>query len=295
MGLPSAGFAGLGTMGEPMARNLVRAGIPLLVWNRSAEKAHALGADVASDAADLFARSEVVFLMLTDGDAVDAVLARGTADFATRVAGRVIVHMGTTSPEYSRLLEKEIRAAGGRYVEAPVSGSRKPAEAGELIAMAAGEPAAIELVRPLLAPVCAEVEFCGPVPNGLLMKLAVNIYLITMLTGLAESVQFARAHGLDLDQFGDILGAGQMASPIMRVKVPKLLAEDFTAQAAVEDVRMNTRLISAAAEEKGLASPLLEACHALLGETEGLGYGRADMTAVIKGLEARTREWQSRF
>ena len=72
-------------------------------------------------------------------------------------------------------------------------------------------------------------------------------------------------------------------------------AEDFTAQAAVEDVRMNTRLISAAAEGKGLASPLLEACHALLGEAAELGYGRADMTAVIKALEARTREWQSRF
>ena len=72
-------------------------------------------------------------------------------------------------------------------------------------------------------------------------------------------------------------------------------AEDFTAQAAVGDVRMNTRLISAAAEGKGLASPLLEACHTLLGEAAELGYGRADMTAGIKALEARTREWQCRF
>jgi 3-hydroxyisobutyrate dehydrogenase len=100
----------------------------------------------------------VVILMLADGAAMDSVLARGTPEIAARVAGRTVVHMGTTSPEYSRGLEADIGAAGGTYVEAPVSGSRKPAEAGELVAMLAGDPAEVDLVRPvLLLDVCHDL------------------------------------------------------------------------------------------------------------------------------------------
>jgi 3-hydroxyisobutyrate dehydrogenase len=291
MGAPSAGFIGLGIMGRPMALNLLRAGVPLLVWNRTTSKAHALeaaGAEVAPDAAAVFARSDVVILMLSDGGSVDAVLARGTAEFAGLVAGRTIVHMGTTSPAYSAGLEADIRAVGGRYVEAPVSGSRVPAEAGELVAMLAGDADAVEAVRPLLEPMCRDINWCGPVPSALLTKLATGLFLITLVTGLAESFQFARRHDLDLDQFTKILGAGQMASPIMRVKAPKLAHEDFTAQASIADVLKNARLVAAEAAAAGIASPLIEVCQALYEETVRLGLGDADMAAVVKGLEART-------
>jgi 3-hydroxyisobutyrate dehydrogenase len=291
MGAPSAGFIGLGIMGRPMALNLLRAGVPLLVWNRTTLKAHALeaaGAEVAPDAAAVFARSDVVILMLSDGGSVDAVLARGTAEFAGRVAGRTIVHMGTTSPAYSAGLEADIRAVGGRYVEAPVSGSRVPAEAGELVAMLAGDADAVEAVRPLLEPMCRDINWCGPVPSALLTKLATGLFLITLVTGLAESFQFARKHGLDLDQFTKILGAGQMASPIMRVKAPKLAHEDFTAQASIADVLKNARLVATEAAAAGIASPLIEVCQALYEETVRLGLGDADMAAVVKALEART-------
>lgn len=286
----SVGFLGLGVMGEPMALNLARAGIPLLVWNRSPAKTSAVaaaGAEVAADAAEVFARTEVILVMLTDGDAIDAVLARGTPEFSKLVADRTIVHMGTTSPGYSKSLETDIRAAGGRYVEAPVSGSRKPAEAAELIGMLAGEPETVDDVRPILKPMCRELVFCGPVPHGLLMKLSVNTFLVTLVTGLAESVHFARSSGVDLDRFAEVLRAGQMASPIMRVKAPKLLDEDFSVQASVADVTTNTRLITEAAAVAGIATPLVEVCGALLRETADLGLRHADMTAVVKALEAR--------
>src|SRR5690348_472333 len=110
------GFMGLGTMGEAMALTLVRAGVPLLVWNRTRAKAAtvaAAGADVAREAADVFARSATVFLMLSDGGAIDAVLDRGGPTFAARVTGHTVVHMGTTSPAYSRELEADIRSVGG--------------------------------------------------------------------------------------------------------------------------------------------------------------------------------------
>jgi len=144
------GFIGLGTMGEAMALTLVKAGTRLLVWNRTRSKAETLaaaGADVAREAADVFAYSATVFLMLADGAAIDTVVDRGGAAFAARVKGRTIVQMGTTSPAYSRDLEADIRSVGGYFVEAPVSGSRKPAEAGQLVAMLAGEADALANVR----------------------------------------------------------------------------------------------------------------------------------------------------
>ena len=285
------GFIGLGVMGQPMALNLARASTQLIVWNRSGERSEPLraaGAHIASNPEDIFRQARVVILMLADDHAIDTVLGRGTPQFRTNVEQHTIVHMGTTSPEYSRELEAEIRAAGGSYVEAPVSGSRKPAEAGQLVAMLAGESEAVESVRPLLQPMCHQTIVCGPVPSGLLMKLAVNLFLITTVTGLAEAAHFAEQHGLDMQQFRAVVDAGQMASGISRVKILKLVTRDFEVQAAITDVLKNNRLIAEAAREAKVASPLLDVCYALFGETLALGHGQEDMAAVVHALEART-------
>ncbi|MDH6136862.1 3-hydroxyisobutyrate dehydrogenase [Kitasatospora sp. MAA4] len=290
MNLLSVGFIGLGVMGEPMALNLLKAGTPLLVWNRTTARTRTLaaaGAEVAPDAASVFARSEAVILMLADEPGVDAVLGRGTPAFAERVAERTIINMGTFAPTYSQELAARIRAAGGRYVEAPVSGSSTQAAAAELVGLLAGEPAAVEAVRPLLEPMFRELTFCGPVPNGLLMKLAVNTFLITQVTGLAESFQFARRQGLDLDQLVSVLGAGPLASATMRLKAPKLAGEEFSVQASITDSQKVARLITDAAAAAGIAAPLLDVCRALFAETAQLGYAHADMSAVVKAIEVR--------
>ncbi|MEU5989854.1 NAD(P)-dependent oxidoreductase [Spirillospora sp. NPDC047418] len=287
----NVGFIGLGVMGRPMAVNLARAGTRLIVWNRTparAEELRAAGAAVASSPAEVCRRADVVLLMLADGPAIDTTLGRGTPDFAANVAERVIVHMGTTSPTYSRDLEADVLAVGGRYVEAPVSGSRGPAETGELVAMLAGEPAAVALLQPLIAPMCHQTFVCGPVPQALQMKLAVNLFLITMVTGLAESFHFADRHGLDQRRLLDVLAAGPMASTVSRAKAHKLLARDFSVQASITNVLDNNRLIAEAARRAGIASPVLDACHALYRETQELGHGPSDMAAVIHALAART-------
>jgi 3-hydroxyisobutyrate dehydrogenase len=285
------GFIGLGAMGEPMALNLVKAGTPLLVWNRSPAKSAILGkagASVANDAAEVFARCEVVVFMLVDGAAMDSVLGRGTRAFADRVKGRTLVNMATPAPEYSKALAADVRAAGGRFVEAPVSGSRKPAEAGQLVAMVGGAPDGVESVRPLLAAMCRAVIACGAVPNGLYMKLAVNVFLTAVVTGLAEAAHFAERHGLDLAEFVSAVDAGPLASDVSRVKGAKLVAHDFAAQASISNVLENVRLITAAARDAGLASPLIDICYALYGETKALGHGSEDMIAVIRAIEKRT-------
>ncbi|MGD9865184.1 MAG: NAD(P)-dependent oxidoreductase [Pseudodonghicola sp.] len=284
------GFIGLGTMGTPMALNLVRAGMPLVIWNRTAARCAPLtqaGASVAPDPDTVFSRCDTVLMMLENEAATDAVLGRGSDRFAQRVGGRCIVSMSTVSPDYSRRLSDEIRAAGGRYVEAPVSGSRKPAEAGQLVGMLAGEPADLDRLRPLLTPVCKQIFDCGAVPGALQMKLAVNTFLITMVTGLAEAGHFAARHGLDMDRFADILNAGPMASDVSRVKLDKLRTRDFTRQAGISDVLKNSRLVVDAARAAGTAHPLMEACAALYAETEAMGHQEEDMIAVLRSFEAR--------
>jgi 3-hydroxyisobutyrate dehydrogenase len=285
------GFIGLGIMGQPMALNVARHGMPLVVWNRTADRCEPLrqaGALVAASPAEVLQRAETVILMLADERATDAVLGRGTPRFAAQAGNRTIVHMGTTSAGYSRALEADIRAAGGRYVEAPVSGSRGPAVQGRLVVMLAGDEAPVDDVRPLLQPLCRQIIACGAVPGALMMKLAVNIFLITQVTGLAEAFHFADRHGLDHRRFLDALDAGPMASEVSLAKAVKLLTGDFAAQAAILDVLKNNRLIAEQARATDVATPLLDVCHALYGETAALGCGDQDMIAVLHAIEART-------
>lgn len=285
------GFIGLGTMGQPMALNLLRAETRVVAWNRSAGPREVLaraGATIARDAADVLARCDTIILMLANEAATDAVLARGTGDFAARMAGHLIVAMGTMPAVYSQALADDIRAVGGRYVEAPVSGSRKPAEAAQLVAMLAGEPEDLAVVRPLLKPMCREIFDCGAVPGALRMKLAVNVFLITLVTGLAEAAHFAARHGLELEHFAAILHAGPMASDVSRVKAGKLIHHDFSRQAGISDVLKNSHLVVAAARDAAIASPLMDVCLSLYRETEALGLGDDDMIAVIRAIERRT-------
>ncbi len=283
------GFIGIGHMGEPMARNLLRAGIPMTVWNRTPEKCDGLveiGAERATSIQDMFKRCTTVMLMLLDSHAIDVVLGRRTPAFASRVCGKIIVHLGTTSPEYSRGLELDVIAAGGAYVEAPVSGSRQPAEQGQLIGMVAGHEDAVERILPLLGPLCARVFRCGLVPGALRMKLAANHYLIGMVTVLAETMHAARHADVDLQTLQQVLNAGPMASAVSRVKLDKLVRRDFSPQAAIHDVSTIADLVLAQCEGSGDTTPLIRYCALLYQTALATGHGDQDMAAVVHAFSA---------
>ena len=287
------GFAGIGIMGEPMAGRLLDAGVPLAVWSRRAEACAALvarGATLSVDAAELFASCGTVILMLRDEHATDAVLARGTHAFADRVAGRRVVVMGTNSPAYSTALDAEIRAAGGVYVEAPVSGSRVPAERGELVVMLAGADAeALDEVAQLLAPLGKAVVRCGEVPGALRTKIAVNHYMMAMVAALAEALTTARTAGVDVASVVRVLEASPMDSPIARVKAAKIVAGDESPQAAISDVVKNCRLVLDAAREAGATTPIIDLVAGLYEATAASGHADADMVAVARMFAARPR------
>ncbi|KZE90570.1 2-hydroxy-3-oxopropionate reductase [Microbacterium sp. TNHR37B] len=286
----TVGFIGLGIMGVPMATRLVRAGFDVVVWARSAApmaELVSIGARSARDAAGVFAEAETVVLMLRDEAAVDDVLRRGSAPFTEMVAGRTVVQMGTFTPAFSSSLAREVGEAGGRYVEAPVSGSRGPAIEGTLVGMLAGDPDAVAHAEPVVAAMCAQTFRCGEVPSALAMKLAVNTFLITMVTGLAETFHFATRAGADLDLLREILAAGPMASVVSRGKAEKLTADDLSAQAAISDVLKNARLAEDAAHDVGADHPLITASRKLYEEAEAAGRGGLDMIGVIAALAAR--------
>lgn len=284
-------FLGLGHMGEPMASNLVRSGADVTVWNRSeaaTRRLSRLGASIGGSAQATLRGADVALLMLANEAAIDEVVGRGTAEFAENASGRLVVNMGTTSPAYSASLGNAIQNAGGRYVEAPVSGSRKPAEQAALVGMVAGDDVDVELVRDVVAPMCRQTFACGAVPGALTMKLAVNLFLITMVTGLVEASHFALNSGLDLDLFRSIVDAGPMASDVSSVKLDKIVRCDMDAQARLSDVLMNSGLIYASAREAAIATPLLDQSHQLFAEADGMGFGELDMIGVAGAIEQLT-------
>ncbi len=286
------GWIGTGVMGEPMALNLLRAGVKLVVWNRSAEKLRALidsGAQRAGSVDELIASVDIVMLMLLNEQAIDGVLGRATSMFGSRVSGKTLVHMGTTSAAYSQGLARDVALHGGRYVEAPVSGSRGPAQQGALVGMTAGSADAVAAIRPLLAPLCARVFHCGEVPSALRMKLAVNHYLIATVVSLAEAFHGAQRAGLDTQVFADIVKAGPMASAVAAAKLDKLVANEFSPQAAIRDVAQIASLVASQAHEAGAHAPVIGTCIELFAEALTNGSAELDMAAVLGAIERRAR------
>ncbi|MGH8050797.1 MAG: NAD(P)-dependent oxidoreductase [Arenimonas sp.] len=284
----SVGFIGLGKMGMPMATNLLRAGIPLIVWNRSVQKCKALeanGAQISTSIAELFASTSIILVMLLNEQAIDTVLERGTLGFNALVAGKTLVNLGTTSAEYSKGLEQDVLSASGYYVEAPVSGSSVPAERGELVGMMAGHARSVELVRPLLNPLCSKVFNCGLVPCAVRTKLAVNHFLISMVAALGETVTSAKAAGIDLSVLQEVLDAGPMASDVSRLKLGKLIGGDFSPQASVQDAGKIARLVFAQTLAAGARAPLMECCVELYRSAEATGWQDLDMIAATRTLE----------
>ena len=284
------GFIGLGLMGEPMAANVRRHGIPLTVWNRSRPAADRLveaGATRAATAYEVVGSCDATIVMLADAEAVARVLAPAGATFRAAVRGRGIVHMGTTDPSFSAWLDARVRESGGWYVEAPVSGSRVPAAAGTLVAMTAGPSDRLDELATVFEAMCAQVLRCGLPPKATQMKLAINVLLIDMVTALAEAWQFAERQGLDLATFAEAVRSGQLSAPVVKVKLDKLTDNDLTPQAALADVLRNAELIRSAAREAGVPVPVLEACHGLLVDAVGSGLGPLDMVGVVRAFPGR--------
>lgn len=290
------GFIGLGAMGQPMARNLLRAGHEVTVWNRSRERAEALagqGARVAGSPAEAAAGAEVLITMLADDRAVEEVVC-GEA-LGALGPGAVHVAMSTISVALSRRLAQEHAAAGQQYVAAPVFGRPDAAAAAQLWIVAAGPAEALERCRPIFAALGqGTFELGADAPVAHLVKLAGNFLIISMVEALGEAFALVRKGGLEPGAFLETMNRALFKSPLYE-RYGRLIVEEqyepagFKLRLGLKDVRLALQ----AAEELAVPMPLASVVrdHLLTAVARGQGEidwsGLARVVAEQAGLGAR--------
>jgi 3-hydroxyisobutyrate dehydrogenase-like beta-hydroxyacid dehydrogenase len=277
-------FLGLGTMGAPMASNVLSRGHTLAVWNRSPGRAESLverGARLASSPADAVRGAEVVILMLSDPPAVRQVVA-DVLDPLER--GALVIDMSTVDTATALAVDKEVRARGGRFLDAPVSGTKKPAIDGRLVIMAGGDPADVERARPVLEAM-GRVVHVGAVGQGMSMKLVLNGLGAHMMTGFAAMMVLGQRLGLDARVMLEVIGAGAFSSPLYATKGARILARDFSPDFTLALMHKDQELVLQTASSLGYEMPTLAAIADVLAEAMAAGFGDGDLCGVVRLFE----------
>ncbi|MFA9459967.1 NAD(P)-dependent oxidoreductase [Thiohalorhabdus sp. Cl-TMA] len=285
------GFIGLGAMGTPMAWNVFRGGYELGVFNRSPAKTRPFaegGATAYSTPALLTADSEVVILMVTDPEALAGVLYGDVGVLAGLGRGKTVINMSTVSPEATRDAAEAVHAEGGRFIDAPVSGTVKPAEDGSLVVLAGGLAEDLERVRPLLETMGKTVVHCGDIPQGTHMKLVINLMLGNLMQSLAEGMSLGRALELDPQQVLAAIGGGPLGAPLFQMKGNNILSGDFAKQFPMDLLSKDLDLVSDTAGKVRLPLPQTAATRESVNAARALGHGDEDMAALIRVLERLT-------
>ncbi|WP_158240513.1 NAD(P)-dependent oxidoreductase [Telmatospirillum siberiense] len=278
------GWIGLGHMGLPMVRNLLSAGYPVSVYNRTPAKADALGCPVAATPAALAAASDIVITMVSDDASQEAVLFGADGVEQGLAAGRTVINMGTISPDASRAHAKRFAAKGIDVLDAPVSGSVKPATDGTLLILVGGEAAVFERCKPIFDLLGKRSFHFGGHGQGANAKLAVNMMLGLTLQALGEAVVLGTKTGLDTAMLLDMIGDAAVASPIIAMKTPSIKAGSFPAAFPLKHMAKDFRLASAAAAKAGADLPITRAATETFGEAEDSGLGDSDIMAVLAQL-----------
>jgi 3-hydroxyisobutyrate dehydrogenase len=277
---------GAGIMGSAMARNLAAAGLDTQVWDRSPEAVAALagtGAAAAASAPDAVRDANVVITMLPTAAAVESVVFDGgvAAAFAE---GSVWAQMGTVGVEATRGLRDRLATArpGVTFVDAPVSGSKGPAEQGQLLVLASGPQTAADPLRPVFDAIGRKTVWLGEVGQGSTVKLVVNAYLSILVEGVAETMELADRLGVSHEQLAEVIEGGPLDAPLADAKLHKMdrgdYAPEFPLEWALKDVDL---AISAAGGE---APPLLAALSGQWHAAVAAGHGRQDISAARLAL-----------
>lgn len=271
---------GTGIMGLPMARNLHDAGLKVRAWNRTAEKARplaGLGAEVADSPERAVEGAGFVVTMLADGPAVD-----GVAE-AVLSSGGVWIQASTVGVEWADRFAVAAGKAGVSYVDAPVLGTRKPAEEGTLVVLASGREDLRERCAPVFDAIGARTLWVGPAGAGSRLKLVANAWVLALTNATAESVALAEALGLDPRLFLEAIRGGSLDVPYAHLKGGAMISRDFPLSFATRHAAKDARLVLEAVGER----PDLAAARAALAHLEAAvdaGHGDDDMAAVYFGV-----------
>lgn len=276
------GWIGLGKMGKPMSEKLIKAGYTLSVYNRSKEKEAPLkkeGATIASSPKELFEETDVVFLMVSDDNAVRDIFTGEKGLLAASSKNKIIVNMSTVSPEVSREMTTLLKEKNNYYLDAPVSGSVKQAEEASLVIIAGGETPVFEKVKPLLEIIGKKAIHIGDTGSGNVTKLAVNTFLGIVTQGLAEVIKFSRSKNVKTEDLMDILNNSALGSPFIKIKGDAVLQENYNAAFTLNHLTKDLRL----AQEAGFNAPLGNVAYKSFQNAEK-ELGNEDVISIIKNL-----------
>jgi 3-hydroxyisobutyrate dehydrogenase-like beta-hydroxyacid dehydrogenase len=287
----NVGFVGLGAMGAGIIRRLLAAGRPVTGWNRTKEKAEPLlaaGMTWADTPRELASASDVVFSMLTDTAAVEAVVLGDEGILSGVTPGSVYIDMSTISPETSRALAAAVVEAGSTMLDAPVSGSMATLERGELSIMVGGDESSFKRARPVLLDVGSKITHVGDNGQALVLKLAINLSLVVQIVSFCESIAFAEKSGIARETAVDAVLKSVIASPVVAYRAPLILEGNMN-EAVFADVALQQKdqlLGLSLARELESPMPLAALANEWLTATRAAGLKDRDFVAVHQVFRA---------
>lgn len=276
-------------MGSAMARNAARAGFTVTVYNRSKgplERAKADGLAIAESPAALAAAVDAIAVMVTDPAAVKNVLTGANGVFSAPVAGKTLIQMSTIDEPSTLAFAAEAERLGMKFLDSPVSGSKKQVDAAELILLVGGDKDTLDRWTPFLRSVGKAIVHAGPVGKGAALKLCMNLIVAQMTTALCESVALARAQNIDPARVFDVLSESpSMSCGYFKIKERTLLDNAFAAAFSLDNMLKDVRFMTAAASQARLNLPVTQAVQKVMEKTAEAGLGKEDLAGLIRVLK----------
>ena len=284
--MSTVGFIGIGIMGLGMCHNLIKSGRKLVVWNRSREAADKLAAEgekgivtVVDSPADVIAACGVTYSMLSTIEASEAVFPQ---ILPALKPGKILVDCATLTVERMKYIGTEVNKAGALFLEAPVSGSKGPAEAGQLIFLAAGSPDVREVVKADFDKMGKATFYFGEeVGKGTKMKIVVNMIMGVQLNALAEGIALCEACGIEAGKLIEVLELGAMASPMIKLKGPAMVAAKYDPAFPLKHAQKDMRFAVQLADDSNIAIPVTAASNEQYKKARG-AFGDSDFSAVVE-------------
>ncbi len=282
------GFIGLGTMGAPMAANLLRKGYAVTVYNRTPGKADELlrlGADEAATPEEAVRTANAVITMISNDSAIEEVYYGEHGVLAGLKPGTTVIDSSTISPSLARRIAGDVAARYGDFLDAPVTGSKPAAENGSLVFMVGGSRQVCADNRELLLAMGRDVIYMGESGNGATAKLAHNTIVGINLAGLVEGMSIAAKAGIDANAFLHLVQSGGAASKQAELKGKKIIEHDFSVQFSLALMLKDLRLSSVLSDGLNVSTPMLEASKSLFQIGDSQGYGEEDLSALAQIYE----------
>ena len=285
----AAGVIGLGIMGSAMARNLRRAGFKVNIYNRTRAKVEELtreGLFPFSTPAELSQASDVILTMVSDPVALRAVAHGPNGIFSEPGGGKTLIQLGTMDVETTLKLAEDAERAGYRFLDSPVTGSKKQVEAAELILEIGGEAALIEEMKPVLLAIGRHIVHAGKIGAGTSLKLCMNLIVAQMTTGLCEAVALARSQGIDPGHIFEVLAQSPALNCIYyTIKKTPLISRNYPPAFSLANMLKDVRFMNEEAQKKGLRLPVNSAVQSLLEAALKQGYADRDLSVIAEVLK----------